>query len=31
MDIDAVKSSYKVWAPVYDKTFGAITTIGRKK
>jgi len=31
LDIDAVKSSYKVWAPVYDKTFGAITTVGRKR
>lgn len=31
MDINAVKRSYKVWAPVYDKTFGAITTVGRKK
>jgi len=31
LDINAVKSSYKVWAPVYDKTFGAITTIGRKR
>lgn len=31
MDINAVKSSYKVWAPVYDKTFGAITSAGRKR
>lgn len=31
MDINAVKSSYKVWAPVYDKTFGAITRAGRKR
>ncbi len=26
-----MKSSYKIWAPVYDKTFGAITTVGRKR
>jgi len=31
LDINAVKNSYKVWAPVYDKTFGAITTAGRKR
>ena len=30
MDISSVKSSYKLWAPVYDKTFGAITKVGRK-
>ncbi len=29
MDIDAVKSSYARWAPVYDRTFGAITRTGR--
>ncbi len=29
MDIDAVKSSYARWAPVYDRTFGAITRAGR--
>ena len=31
MDITAVKTSYKYWAPVYDKTFGAFTTVGRRK
>lgn len=31
MDIDAVESSYARWAPVYDKTFGAITTAGRRR
>lgn len=29
MDIAAVKSSYKRWAPIYDETFGAITRAGR--
>jgi phosphatidylethanolamine/phosphatidyl-N-methylethanolamine N-methyltransferase len=31
LDINAVKNSYKAWAPIYDKTFGAITTVGRKR
>ncbi len=31
MDLNAVKSSYARWAPVYDKTFGAITEGGRKR
>lgn len=31
LDINAVKSSYKAWAPIYDNTFGAITTAGRKR
>ena len=31
MDIDAVRSSYSRWAPVYDGTFGAITRIGRHR
>ena len=31
MDIDAVKTSYRRWAPVYDQTFGRITRMGRKK
>lgn len=29
MDIRAVRSSYRRWAPVYDKTFGAFTRTGR--
>lgn len=31
MDIEAVRSSYSRWAPVYDRTFGAITAIGRRR
>lgn len=31
MEIDAVKTSYARWAPVYDKTFGAITNVGRRR
>lgn len=30
LDINAVKSSYARWAPIYDKTFGAITNVGRR-
>lgn len=30
MDIDAVKSSYARWAPIYDLTFGAATRGGRR-
>jgi len=31
MEIDAVKLSYARWAPVYDKTFGAVTNVGRRR
>jgi phosphatidylethanolamine/phosphatidyl-N-methylethanolamine N-methyltransferase len=31
MELDAIQSSYARWAPVYDNTFGAITTIGRRR
>ncbi len=31
MDIKAVQTSYARWAPVYDKTFGAITNVGRQR
>jgi phosphatidylethanolamine/phosphatidyl-N-methylethanolamine N-methyltransferase len=31
MEIDAVASSYRRWAPVYDETFGAFTRLGRRK
>ncbi len=31
MELDAVKSSYRRWAPVYDNTFGRITRMGRKR
>ena len=30
MDLNAVKSSYARWAPIYDRTFGAATTVGRR-
>ncbi|MEP2715090.1 methyltransferase domain-containing protein [Pseudophaeobacter sp.] len=31
MDIKSVETSYARWAPVYDKTFGAVTSAGRKR
>lgn len=31
MEIEAVASSYRRWAPVYDETFGAFTRLGRRK
>ncbi len=31
MDINAVTSSYRRWAPVYDGTFGRITRMGRNR
>ncbi|MCB1333612.1 MAG: class I SAM-dependent methyltransferase [Roseivivax sp.] len=31
MDIKAVETAYARWAPVYDKTFGAITEVGRRR
>jgi phosphatidylethanolamine/phosphatidyl-N-methylethanolamine N-methyltransferase len=31
MELNAVGASYRRWAPVYDKTFGAITRAGRRK
>jgi phosphatidylethanolamine/phosphatidyl-N-methylethanolamine N-methyltransferase len=31
MDISAVTTSYARWAPIYDKTFGAITHAGRRR
>ena len=30
LELNAVKTSYARWAPVYDKTFGAITNVGRR-
>lgn len=30
MDIKAVQTSYARWAPIYDKTFGAVTNVGRQ-
>ncbi|MFY1709330.1 class I SAM-dependent methyltransferase [Tritonibacter scottomollicae] len=30
MEIKAVETSYARWAPVYDRTFGALTDIGRR-
>lgn len=31
MDIEAIETSYARWAPVYDKTFGAVTDAGRRQ
>lgn len=31
MDIDAIRSSYSRWAPVYDHSFGKITEMGRRR
>lgn len=31
MEPDAIKTSYSRWAPVYDRTFGAVTNIGRRR
>lgn len=31
MELDAVKSSYRRWAPIYDNTFGRITRMGRHR
>lgn len=31
MNLDAVTSSYRRWAPVYDGTFGRITRMGRNR
>ncbi|WP_108815742.1 class I SAM-dependent methyltransferase [Loktanella sp. Alg231-35] len=31
MELKAIKTSYARWAPIYDRTFGAITNVGRCK
>ena len=31
MDSNAVETSYARWAPIYDRTFGAITDVGRRR
>ena len=31
VDIEAITTSYARWAPVYDKTFGAVTQVGRRR
>ncbi len=31
MKIEAVESSYARWAPIYDRTFGAVTSMGRRR
>lgn len=31
MDLKAVQTSYARWAPIYDKTFGAVTNAGRRR
>lgn len=30
LELNAVKTSYARWAPIYDKTFGVITDVGRR-
>jgi phosphatidylethanolamine/phosphatidyl-N-methylethanolamine N-methyltransferase len=31
MDLDAVTRTYRRWAPVYDRTFGTVTRMGRRR
>ena len=31
MELAAVKTSYRHWAPIYDHTFGRITQTGRRR
>lgn len=31
MELQAVEKSYARWAPVYDRTFGALTNVGRRR
>lgn len=31
MDLHAVEKSYARWAPIYDRTFGALTGVGRRR
>ncbi len=31
MELQAVEKSYARWAPVYDRTFGAVTNVGRRR
>ncbi|EPX85889.1 phosphatidylethanolamine N-methyltransferase/phosphatidyl-N-methylethanolamine N-methyltransferase [Rubellimicrobium thermophilum DSM 16684] len=31
MEIEAVEASYRRWAPIYDRTFGAVTQRGRRE
>ncbi len=31
MEPNAVQTSYRRWAPIYDRTFGAITNVGRQR
>lgn len=31
MDISSVENSYARWAPIYDRTFGAVTNAGRRR
>ena len=31
LDLNSVRTSYRAWAPVYDKTFGAVTSRGRRQ
>ncbi|HWL58019.1 MAG TPA: class I SAM-dependent methyltransferase [Paracoccus sp. (in: a-proteobacteria)] len=31
MELQAVERSYARWAPIYDRTFGAVTQVGRRR
>ncbi len=31
MEVEAVSKSYRRWAPIYDRTFGAVTHAGRRR
>ncbi|MFC3166705.1 class I SAM-dependent methyltransferase [Paracoccus fontiphilus] len=31
MELQAVEKSYARWAPIYDRTFGAVTHVGRRR
>lgn len=31
MELKAIEKSYARWAPVYDRTFGALTSVGRRR
>ncbi|MDQ1898846.1 class I SAM-dependent methyltransferase [Paracoccus sp. WLY502] len=31
MELQAVERSYARWAPIYDRTFGAVTDVGRRR
>ncbi len=31
MELEAVKKTYARWAPIYDRSFGAVTQVGRRR